>query len=186
MNRFNAAMGRWKKDQDGNWKRITDPLNTCASLDEPIFSAKDGGEIDTLGGTIEDSKQADQMERAEEAIYTRQLHDALKKSLATLEQQERDIVVMRFQQQKTRRQCVDALYLRESDVRKLEGKGLRHLRSPQSLKYIQRFHDDIIDRFAWYGLGFGAWESAGASGVERAVERAEQKTQQKVEYWFRA
>lgn len=175
-NRFNEAIGKRRS--------IPDPLNICTSLDKPIYSDKDGGEIDALGGAVEDPRQTDLLEEAEQAIYTRQLHEALEKGISELADDQQRVLRLRYFQNLTQKQCGSIMGCGGKNIGHIEQKAIRRMRNPKRLKYLKSYHNDVIKEFAWSGLGFCGWLENGASGVERAVEKAEEKTERKFDRWF--
>lgn len=66
--------------------------------------------------------------------------------------------------------------LTASQVRTVEGRALRKLRSDPKLR---RWHDRELENRAWHGTGYQAWRQGGASAEERIVERLEDLEQRK-------
>ena len=161
---FDGAIGRRTK--------YCDPLNLCLSFDQPIGEADDG-EL-TLGGTVADPVQTAELERVEAAIYTQQLHNALKKSLDTLPASERDVLAV-WATGRSYTECAVALCIDAAEARSRVQRGLTRLRAPQSLQFIRAFRADVISRHAWHGNSFGAWKRSGGSGVELATEIADRE-----------
>ena len=177
QNRFNEAIGnRGKRDL----------LNECVSLDKPV-AGKDGNEDTTLGELQEDPRQGDMLDQTEDRIYTQQLHAALEKGISDLpgEQYQR-VIRLKYYNGLTAGECGKIMGCSESNADRIEKKAIRLLRHPQRLKYFSRFHDSVVNSYAWHGMSLTSWKETGASGVERAAEKAEQKTQHEFTYQFTA
>lgn len=186
LKRFQQSVGRWKKNKDGEAYQLTDPLNTCTSLDAPI-TGKDGSEDSTFGELLEDHRQAAMMAQTDESIFTQQLHAALEKSISDLPKEEqRQVIRLKYFEGLTLDQCGAVMGCSVQNAGATASKAMRLLRHPQRLKYLTAFHDEIRNIYAWHGLGLGSWKESGASGVERAAEKAEWKTQHEFTYQFTA
>ncbi len=148
-----------------------DPLNCCDSLDREVAGDGADGDI-TLGELQEDKQSAAMMEDIIERAYQGELHTAIDQALSTLSEDQRDILHRRY----WNRQTLDSIAAERGEqreqVRQNEQKAMRLLRKPAIVRLLDSFHDEMIITHAWRGTGWGAWNSAGASSVERAVEKA--------------
>lgn len=148
-----------------------DPLNNCDSLDREATGDGADGEI-TLGELQEDKQASAMMEDVIERSYQGELHNALETAMATLPEEQRDVLRLRYWEQQTQDSIARTCGITRELARQTEQKALRGLRKPATVRPLKSFHDEIIDRYAWHGTGWGAWNSASISSVERAVEKA--------------
>lgn len=148
-----------------------DPLNNCDSLDREVKG--DGDSSIPLGELLEDGQAAAAMENTIDRVWQDELHDALEQAMATLPEQQRDVLHLRYWGQQTQDGIAAACGITREQVRQAEQKAMRSLRKPAVVRPLKAFHDDIISRYAWRGTGWSAWNNTGASSVERAVEKAE-------------
>lgn len=149
-----------------------DPLNNCDSLDREVIGDGADSEI-TLGELQEDAQAAAMMEDVIEQSYQSELRDVLETAIATLPTEQRDTLRRRYYDDLTQDGVAAVLGMTREQVRQTEQKALRGMRKPSVARSLQSFHDEIISDYAWHGTGWGAWNSTGASSVERATEKAE-------------
>lgn len=150
-----------------------DPLNNALSLDRPLDNDTDGA---SFGELVPDPKAAATMDAVEEALWRRQLHDALESVLAELPEEQSTVLKKRYYDQQTLVGAAQQIGTTAEDVRKLEGQGLKALRHHRLSKKIRPFYD-----FDYYsGTGLGTFKNFGMSVQERyliCVEREESKQQ---------
>ena len=150
-----------------------DPLNNCASLDKPV-----GDEEATLGDLQPSQSAAQDMEAALERAYMRELHEAIGKALDTLDTVQRDTIRRRFWDGDTLQAMAKDTGVTPEVIRQREAKALRRLRRGPCVKLLKPFVDEIRAGYAWRGTSWGAWNSTGASSVEKAVEKTDELIKQ--------
>ena len=155
-------------DADGKLRTVSaDPLNRCTSLDTPLDDTDDGAV--TLGDLQPDPAAAQAMQAAEDAIYRKQLHNALEEALNKLTEREQAVIRGSFYDGKSVRQIREEQGLTVVQAKTAKASAFSKLRrNPRLL----RWHDEVIQTHAWRGTGFTAW-AAGGSVEERAVEYLE-------------
>ena len=155
-------------DADGKLRTVSaDPLNRCTSLDTPLDDTDDGAV--TLGDLQPDPAAAQAMQAAEDAIYRKQLHNALEEALNKLTEREQAVIRGSFYDGKSVRQISEEQGLTVVQAKTAKASAFSKLRrNPRLL----RWHDEVIQTHAWRGTGFTAW-AAGGSVEERAVEYLE-------------
>lgn len=77
------------------------PLNSCSSLDLPLDGEDEGSS--TRGETIPDPAAAQEFQRAEDSIYTDELHTALEEALSKLATRQADVLRRRYYDEKSLR-----------------------------------------------------------------------------------
>ncbi|MGN0707085.1 MAG: sigma-70 family RNA polymerase sigma factor [Faecalibacterium sp.] len=143
------------------------PLDGCTSLDAPL-DAEDA-EGAALGDLQPDPAAAAAFERAEEDIFTEELHAALEEALTKLSEREAEIIRRRYWDGLSLSAVGAAQQITPSRVHDLERRALHTLgRNPK----IKRLHDEIIPSHAYHGTGWDAWNHGG-SVEERTVELME-------------
>lgn len=155
-------------DADGKLRTVSaDPLNRCTSLDTPLDDTDDGAV--TLGDLQPDPAAAQAMQAAEDAIYRKQLHNALEEALNKLTEREQAVIRGSFYDGKSVRQISEEQGLTVVQAKTAKASAFSKLRrNPRLL----RWHDEVIQTHAWRGTGFTAW-AAGGSVEERTVEFVE-------------
>ena len=161
-NRFREACGIRTSKRD--------PLNDCDSLDRP--AGEEGGA--SLGDFLPDSGAAGAMENVEERVYSQELHNAMTAALDTLEERQRDTIRRRFWERDTLEAIAQDAGVPRERVRQTEAAALRALRRGQCRKLLQPFVEEIRAGYAYHGTGWTAWNSTGASSVERAAEKLDE------------
>lgn len=160
-NHFNALTGvRGHKD----------PINEAISLDAPLTVEN---ESITLCDTLADQNAADNYDDIEKQIYHRELHEAMEKSLNTLDEQQRLVIREYWYKDKTYSAIGTEMGKTRDAVRCIEAKAMRDLRKPRSAKYLKSFADDIVRTLSCSGTGLTAFKYNGASIEERIIERLE-------------
>ena len=161
IDRFNSLLGiRGRKE----------PINEAVSLDAPLPGTE---ESMTLGDTLKDQDAAIDYDDAERRIYCQELHEAMEKSLETLDQQQRLIIREYWYKGKGCAAIGAQIGLSRHVVRNVENKAMRSLRKPRSVKYLKPFADEYIKSHAYIGTSFTAFKYNGASIEERIVEHLE-------------
>lgn len=143
------------------------PLNSCSSLDLPLDGEDEGSS--TRGETIPDPAAAQEFHRAEDSIYTDELHTALEEALSKLATRQADVLRRRYYDEKSLRSVGEEIGLTSERVRQVENTAFRKLRKDPALN---RWREDIISRRAYQGTGFSAWANIG-SVEERILEELE-------------
>lgn len=143
-----------------------DPLNNALSLDRPLDNDTEGA---SFGDLVPDLKAAATMDAVEEALWRRQLHDALESVLAELPEEQSTVLKKRYYDQQTLVGVAQSLGTTPEEVRKLEGKGFKALRHYKLANRIRPFYD--FDCYA--GTGLGAFRNSGMSVQERYLIKQE-------------
>lgn len=154
--------------EDGHEKTVSaNPLNGCASLDEPLTDEE--GEGCTRADLLPCPAAQAAFDAAEQRIFTVQLHAALAEALGKLPEREAAVLRARYYSGQTLQAAAAALSVAPQRACQLERSGLAKLRrNPRLL----RWHDEVLQSHAWHGTGFAAWEYGG-SVEERTVELLE-------------
>lgn len=156
---------RYVKGKDGRRHTLAaDPLNNCTSLDLLLDESNDSGA--TLGDQQPDPSAEIPFRQAEDAIFTSELHAAIEEALQKLTEREAAAIRATFFENCTLQAAGDMMGTSASNIRQLKQSGIRKMRRNPS---ILRFHDEVIQRHAWHGTGFTAWEEHG-SVQERTIE----------------
>ena len=151
-------------------RQKNDPLGLCCSLDEPI-GTEDGKQ--TRGDLEADPRNY--QEEAEERIYTEQLHAALEECFTGLEHAQAETIRGQFFDGLTAQDIGEKLGCSTGQVRKLKQDAMRKLRSPENLRKLQRFHDEVLETGSYHGTGYLAWKYGGCSVEERTILRLEER-----------
>ena len=162
--RFNALL--WK----GTTGAKRDPLNGCDSLDEPLC----GEDTDlTHAGTLPDENAQQAFEDIIESEWRRSLR-AAEEEMIRKRLSEREAVVVRgmFFGGLTLEPIANRFGVTCEWVRQLREKGLRKLRTGESLRRLRPFLDDECGALGLRGTGLSAFRTGG-SATERAVEALE-------------
>lgn len=156
-----------------------EPLNTLyLSMDAPVSDETDSA---GYGAFIPDGKAAAVLEAVEDREYREQLHDTMERMLASMPDNCREVIRLRYYRDMTLSDCGQLLGVTPESVRKMECRGLRFLRRPQNAATLYSFYD-----FNFYaGTGSGAFSHSGMSVQERYLviqeERRTRAEQQRAE-----
>ena len=137
-----------------------DPLGQCASLDEPV-SGEDGSQT-PRGELVPDPAAGRQFQDAEERLYTEQLHADLDECLSSLEPDQATTVRYRYYENMSLQDIGARMGCDSEAARRLESKAMRKLRSPQNVRRLQQYRQQIITEAAYHGTGWAAWNSGGS------------------------
>lgn len=152
-------------DKNGNTRVISaNPLNQSVSLDTPLDSDDPGGA--TLCDVQEDQAAACDIEAAEEAVFTEQLHAAIEEALQKLTEREADVIRRRYYGNQGQRQIAQVYGVSSTRVQQIESTAITKLRRNRRLL---QWCNEIILSSAWRGTAFSAWQYGG-SVQERTVE----------------
>lgn len=153
------------KGRDGSrHTKASDPLNDCTSLDLPLDESDSGNS--TRGDQQPDPSAEIPFQQVEDAIFTSELHAAIEEAFQKLTEREAAAIRATFFENCTLQAAGDMMGTSASNIRQLRQSGIRKMRRNPS---ILRFHDEVIQRHAWHGTGFTAWEEHG-SVQERTIE----------------
>lgn len=153
------------RGKGGNTRVISaNPLNQSVSLDTPLDSDDPGGA--TLCDVQEDRAAACEIEAAEEAVFTEQLHVAIEEALQKLTEREADVIRRRYYGNQGQRQIAQVYGVSSSRVQQIESTAITKLRRNRRLL---QWCNEVILSSAWRGTGFSAWQYGG-SVQERTVE----------------
>lgn len=161
-NRFREACGLRTRRRD--------PLNLCTSLDKPAGEEGDA----VLSDFLPNPDAAERMEEVVEEEYRRQLRDALDMAIDMLDEKRRDTIRRRFWNGETQDAIAADMHVGRERIRQTEQAALRDLRCGPRLRLLKPFVEERCTEYAWKGTGWAAWNSTGASSVERAVEKTDE------------
>ena len=156
-NRCNALLGK---------RGAPRLLNGCGSLDETIGEDGDTSQLDMIA----DPSAGEGFESAEDREYNRQLHEALREAMDTLQEKHRDILQWRYYDGLTLQQCGERMQCTPEYTRQLSKQAIYRMRKGQAMKILNRFLDESSRVYT--GTGFQAWKNGG-SVQERMAERVE-------------
>lgn len=142
-----------------------DPLHRATSLDAPRENG-DGENSGTLGDMVADP--VDRLQDVEDRLYQEQLHASLKEALGTLEDNQAEVLRLRFYDDLTRAGTSEALGLPLNRVLTLEQRGLARLRCGKTRAHLEQFIDA---RTNFYRRASISWQE---SPVEKLVIQREQ------------
>ena len=158
-------------DEDGKTHTTSaDPLNHCFSLDLPIDSESADGP--TLGDVQPDPAAEQAFTAAEERITSKQTRAVLDDALDRCGPTESAVMRHRFYDGLSLAVTGEKMGLTPAQVRTVEGRALRKLRSDPKLR---RWHDSELENRAWHGTGYLTWRETGSSVQERVTERLEKQ-----------
>ena len=153
------------KGRDGSrHTKAADPLNDCTSLDLPLDESDSGNS--TRGDQQPDPSAEIPFQQVEDAIFTSELHAAIEEALQKLTEREAAAIRATFFEGCTLKAAAEITGISWQRVQQNQRSGLNKMRRNPS---ILRFHDEVIQRHAWHGTGFTAWEEHG-SVQERTIE----------------
>ena len=136
-------------------------LTGTVSLDAPVSGDTNAS---TLAYFQEDSGGVEALESAEEQIFQAQLREAVAEALATLPEEQRELLRLRYWEGLTLEEIGQLHGVGAERVRQKENKAIRELRKPGPIRgKLVRF----IDFDCYHGTGLGAFRSTGASIQER-------------------
>lgn len=152
--------------EDGRRVAVSaNPLNESDSLDVRFDESDEGSS--TKGETIEDPAATQAFQRAEDGVYTEELHTALETAMSQhLTEREANVLRRRYYDGQSLQAIGEELGVQRERIRQIEWKACRKL---SGLSSIQRWHDDVITTRAWHGTGWNAWNRYG-SVEERTAE----------------
>lgn len=145
-----------------------EPLNNYLSLDTQLT---DDADSDDLMDVVVDPAGLQWRESLEESIWQKQLQEAVRAALATVPEQYREILHLRYWEDMTLEDVGDLCGISKERVRQMENKGIRILRQPETASQLYTFCD-----FDFYsGTGLGAFRYSGMSVQERYLVIEEER-----------
>ena len=152
-------------DSDGNiYTTSADPLNHCSSLD--IKANPENPESSTIGELQPDPTAEQAFADAETRLFNAELRQVIDDVLDRCDPSEGASIRHRYYSGLSLAATGEKMGLTASQVRTVEGRALRKLRSDVRLN---RWHDAVIAGESWRGTGLTAWQNGG-SVEERAIE----------------
>lgn len=127
------------------------------SLDRPIMDGDD--EIGTLGDTIPCGRN--EAEEVETALFRRQLNQAVSETLRDLPSEEVKVIRLRYAKALTVNDTASQMGITPSDVRRISGRALRHLRDKQT--GLMGF---LAEQSTTRHTGLQSWKNSGSSQPE--------------------
>lgn len=145
-----------------------EPLNNYLSLDTPLT---DDADSDDLMDVVADPAGLQWRESLEDAIWYKELQETVGSALSTVPEQYREILRLRYWEDMTLEDIGELRGVSKERVRKMENKGIRILRQPQTASQLYTFFD-----FDFYGgTGLGAFRYSGMSVQERYLVIQEER-----------
>ena len=133
-----------------------EPLNHSLSLDTPL---SDDADSDDLMAVIADPAGMNNLQDVEEAIYHRQLREALEVALDAIPDQYSEVLRQRHYEGLTLAEIGELRGVGVERVRQMENKAIRYIRRPSIACHLRPFYD-----FDFYcGTGLGAFQRTGMS-----------------------
>jgi len=159
--RFKAATG-------GRDNNKVETLNRCKSLDMPIGEDTEA----TFADVVPDTEAAAAYEAAEHMADNERLRTVLDDCMAALPDDWQEVLRRRYFGNEFLTTVSKAVGKSYNQVKNIEGKGLLRLRTPQNRRKLLPFlQEEVIEREAYKGSGYGTFKSTMSSSVERALER---------------
>ena len=110
-----------------------DPLQDCLSLDAPLTDRE--GDPFTLEDTILDQRAEDDLEAVEE----REKQAAIWRVINSLQDDQRQVILLRYYHDMTREQTAQRLRLTKARAATIEAKALRLLRHPVNSRVLLQY-----------------------------------------------
>lgn len=143
-----------------------DPIQTAMSLSSPVGDDEDAGELIDL---IPDPNSKRAMERVEEQIWNKQLHQEFEDAFSEISEEQGKVLRHRYYAGCTIVETGKELGIPVEDVRRLECTGMQAMRKPRIAKKLRPFFD--FDYF--YGTSLGSFKMTGTSVQEWYLIRME-------------
>lgn len=151
----------------GQRKRNANPLNCSASLDVPLSEDAETTKTDLLP----DNEAEYNFEKAEEKIFTQELHNALTQAIETVcNENEKHILNRLYWNNETFVDIASSMNVSCSNIRYIHNHALVMLRSSHTKKMLEPYREFISSR-AYKGIGLSSFRSSGISSVERIAEQ---------------
>lgn len=145
-----------------------EPLNNYLSLDTPLT---DDADSDALMDIIADPSGQNGIISAEDALYRKQLHDAMEEALSAIPEQYADALRLRYYDGLSLNRAGEVRGVSGERIRSMENKGIRLLRNSQISCYLRPFYDFDV----YCGTGLGAFQRTGRSIQEHYLIREEER-----------
>lgn len=143
------------------------PELNAASLDEPV-DADEG--TATRADLLPDPGAQAAFTKAEDDLYTAQLHDALEGCMTTLDEREADLLRVRYYDGQSVPAVAEAWRESPQRIRQLEVCAIRAMRRPANRGRLKEYRENIISRSLRFS-SLGSWRDNGYSGPEWAAEQ---------------
>ncbi|MDR1668684.1 MAG: sigma-70 family RNA polymerase sigma factor [Oscillospiraceae bacterium] len=143
----------------------TKPPPVPRSLSEPLDMAGI-----TLEDTITDPDAAAPFERADEDIYTAQLHDALEECLDRLTEKQSHTLRELYYRGRSKADLARDTGVTRQGVNGIERQALWRMCTGENAARLREYREDIISRSRRHS-GFASFAASGYSSVEWAAER---------------
>ena len=157
-------------------RQANDPIHRAASLDAPVGEDDDGGSLVDFIPAADAAPE----DLAVEALYVRQLHDALEKAMDDLNPRQRDILRQRYYHGRTHTDIAAAQGCSRSAVSEQERAALRRLYEARTANGLSEFLETHTNYYQ--AVGPGTFQRTGTSAVEKIVLKREQLAQK----WLKA
>lgn len=141
-----------------------EPLNACASLDEPASNDEDDDRTRADIIPSGEDMEADTVER----LWLAQLRADLDAALSKMDELEADCIRRHYLDEQSKTAIADTRGMSPQSVFGHIDHGLRELRSRSAGVGLHKYRDDIIGRCAYSG-SLGSWRYTGTSSTERTA-----------------
>ncbi len=155
-------------------KQQRDPLHRAHSLDTPLTDETDS---DDLMAIIADPAGMSGLQAAEDKVFRQQLHDALEAALSRIPENSRDVLRLRFWEDKTFEDIGELYGVSKERVRQMENTALRQLRQPRNACHLRPYYD--FDFYCHTSLS--AFNQSGMSVQERYLIIEEERKAREAE-----
>ena len=171
-NRLQSALGLRTE------KQKYDPLCHADSLDRQI--GQEDGET-SLSDIVADPQGETGFLNVEDAVFVRQLHEALETALNDIEPPQKRVIVGRYFQGQTLKALAESEGCSLDWIRQREAKALVRMRWRHGRR-LRPYLDEMVEAWAYRGTGLGAFRHKGASSVERAAEKIDTYRERMINY----
>jgi len=122
------------------YRRKRDAFLRCKSLDVPASSDEDDDRL--LVDLVEDPRAVAAFDASERRIYNEQLHEALEKALAQIDDEDAAVLRGLYYDSMTMRELAEKMGVPFTIINQRSSKGMRSLRHREHTKELRRFLDD--------------------------------------------
>ena len=141
--------------------RAAADIENIQSLEAPVT------EDLTLADMVPDDR--DMENEVVDKVQKEQLATAVWSEVESLQDQQQNVIKLRYKDGLTVKQCGNIIGITESAVRNLENKALRTLRQPKHANQLRPYLDDTIRSKALRHVGLSYFRQTGESSVERTA-----------------
>lgn len=121
----------------------------------------------------------DPIEAKENEIQQEQLRKAIWEAVDTLDDKEREVLRMRYQQGITLNEIGEEIGVSACRVQQIEKEAFRKLRAPSRARSLIPFLEDMAEHYGYKHSGMKSFETKGSSSVELAILAAEREEERR-------